>query len=80
MACGTPVLATPVGSIPDIIRDGDTGFIMDNNSPTCIVENIIRVLENPDLEKIAIKAKKVTREKFSSKSTVQEWENIFGSR
>ena len=44
MACGTPVLATPVGIIPDFIIDGQTGFMMEDNSPQCIAENIIRVL------------------------------------
>jgi glycosyltransferase involved in cell wall biosynthesis len=27
MACGTPVLATPSGSVPEVIADGETGFI-----------------------------------------------------
>jgi glycosyltransferase involved in cell wall biosynthesis len=27
MACGTPVLATPAGSVPEVIVDGMTGFI-----------------------------------------------------
>ena len=40
MACGTPVLATPVGGIPDIIHDGVTGFILDNSSVECIAEGI----------------------------------------
>jgi glycosyltransferase involved in cell wall biosynthesis len=44
MACGTPVLATPVGAIPDVIIDGKTGFIMENNSPECIAENVKRAL------------------------------------
>jgi glycosyltransferase involved in cell wall biosynthesis len=33
MACRIPVLATPVGAIPDVIIDGNTGSIMENNSP-----------------------------------------------
>ena len=29
MACGTPVIATPRGSVPEVIADGETGFIVD---------------------------------------------------
>ncbi|MDR2261802.1 MAG: TIGR03088 family PEP-CTERM/XrtA system glycosyltransferase [Azoarcus sp.] len=28
MASGLPVIATPVGSVPDLVRDGDTGFLV----------------------------------------------------
>src|SRR5206468_11633730 len=30
MACGTPVIAYPNGSVPEIIEHGVTGFIVDN--------------------------------------------------
>ena len=33
MSCGTPVLATPVGGVPDLIEDGITGFILEDNFP-----------------------------------------------
>ena len=30
MACGTPVIAHPRGSVPEVIADGETGFIVDS--------------------------------------------------
>ena len=76
MACGTPVLATPVGAIPDIIKDGETGFIMKNNTPECIAENINRVLKDSNLEKIAINAKKFIEKDFTFESAVMRWKTI----
>lgn len=30
LACGTPVIATPHGAVPEVIQDGKTGFLVDN--------------------------------------------------
>ena len=48
-ACSTPVLATPVGSIKDVISHEENGFIMENNSPETIKENILRALNHENL-------------------------------
>ena len=53
MACGTPVLATGVGAIPDIVKEGETGFIIGDFSPQRIAEDIIRALGHPDLARIS---------------------------
>jgi glycosyltransferase involved in cell wall biosynthesis len=76
MACGTPVLATPVGAIPDIIIDGKTGFIMENNSPECIAENVIRALNSPDLEEIAKAGRRFVEESFTFERVVENWRGI----
>ncbi|MDI6867848.1 MAG: glycosyltransferase family 4 protein [Methanoculleus sp.] len=76
MACGTPVLATPVGAIPDVIIDGKTGFIMENNSPECIADNVVRALEHPDLEQIAEAGRRFVEENFSFEKTVENWKEI----
>jgi len=50
MTCGMPVLATPVGTIPDVIIDSRTGSIMKNNSPEYIAGSVLRTLYSPDLK------------------------------
>ncbi len=76
MACGTPVLATPVGAIPDIIKDGETGFIMKDNSPECIAENVIRALNHPDIESIAENGRKLVEQKFTYEGAIERWSKI----
>ncbi|MDR9817357.1 MAG: glycosyltransferase family 4 protein [Candidatus Methanoculleus thermohydrogenotrophicum] len=78
MACGTPVLATPVGAIPDVIIDGKTGFIMENNSPECIAENVIRALSSPDLEQIAEDGRRFVEENFTFERVVERWKEVLG--
>ncbi|WP_181391450.1 glycosyltransferase family 4 protein [Methanospirillum stamsii] len=76
MACGTPVLATPVGAIPDVLIDGDTGFIMENNSPECITKNVIRALNSPDLFVIAEKGRRYVEKNFSFENALVIWKNV----
>ena len=73
MACGTPVLATPVGGIPDIIKDGETGFIMEDNSPECIAKNVIRALEHPKLDEIVRNARKLVEKKYTYEVAVENY-------
>lgn len=76
MACGTPVLATPVGSIPDIIKDGETGFLMESNSPECIAANVIRALNHPYLEDIALRARTLVEKEFAFEKTLDLWRDV----
>jgi len=79
MACGVVILATPVGGVPDVIIDGETGFIMQDNSPECIAENIIRVLANPDLEEISGNARVLIEKEFTYEKAIERFGNILDS-
>jgi glycosyltransferase involved in cell wall biosynthesis len=76
MACGTPVLATPVGSMVDVIKDCETGFIMENNSPECITNNVIRALEYPDIDIVAKNAKEFVMKEFTFERTFVTYKKI----
>ena len=77
MACGTPVLATPVGAVPSIIKDGLTGFIMENNSPECISVNVVRVSNHTDLDLIIKNAHDLVINKYNFETISQRYESIF---
>jgi len=77
MACGTPVLTTRVGAIPDVIRDGKTGFMLKSNDPKHIAERIIELLNKQDLlEKVSINAYNYVKENFSYEKTLEAWRKI----
>lgn len=45
MACGIPVVATRVGGIPELIREGENGFLVPPNDPKALGKAILTVLE-----------------------------------
>jgi len=78
MACGTPVIAFKRGSVPELIRDGETGFLVENVWQMAkIIEkipNISRrecrrwVEKNFTVEKMALGYEKIY------KKVIKEWE------
>ena len=76
MACGTPVLATAVGGIPDVIIDGETGFIMEDKSPECIARNVSRVLSHQAIEEITSKARAIIDDKYTYEVVVENYRKI----
>ncbi len=79
MACSTTVLATSVGPIPDYISDGDTGFILQSNCPVSIAEEIIRVLNHPNLEQIAQNARALVEREFTFDKAVERYRELLNN-
>lgn len=49
MAAGVPVVVTAVGGIPEVVRDGENGLLVEPGSPTSLAHAIERVLDDPAL-------------------------------
>jgi len=47
MACGAPVICTRVASMPEIVQDGVTGFIVPPNDPGALAERICWLRDHP---------------------------------
>jgi glycosyltransferase involved in cell wall biosynthesis len=67
-AAGVPVIATNVGGIPDLISDGETGFLFQPNDIRKLRELIQAVISNQALsKKIADSARKLARNNYHPK-------------
>jgi glycosyltransferase involved in cell wall biosynthesis len=76
--CHTPVLATPVGAIPDLIIDKETGFLLSDNSPEEISQKILELIQSPGLLNSIIEgADQVVKEKFSFDAAVNRYQKLF---
>lgn len=72
MAAGLPVVATPVGGIPDFLKDGETGIFCAAKNPNSIAESVRKIVDNPDIRrKIIIQSKKMVIEKYDWKLVVE---------
>jgi len=49
MACGTAVVGSAVGGIPEVVADGETGLLVPPGDPAALAHAINAVIRNPDL-------------------------------
>jgi len=46
-AAAIPVIATAVDGTPEVVRDGETGILIEPRNPVVITESVLRLLDNP---------------------------------
>jgi glycosyltransferase involved in cell wall biosynthesis len=77
MACGTPVVATSVGGIPEQIKDGQTGYLTPAGDAQALASRIIELLSDDTHRKnMSLKAAEDARRRFDLQSQVDlylEW-------
>jgi glycosyltransferase involved in cell wall biosynthesis len=49
LAAGRPVVATRVGGVPDVVRDGEDGFLVDTGDVDTLADRLAQLAEDPEL-------------------------------
>ena len=80
MACRTPVLATAIGAIPDVIINNQTGLLMESNSPECISTSVLHALNYSDLEQISQNAFSLVLKEFTFHQAVETYGNALKTK
>jgi len=78
MAAGVPVVATGVGGIPDLVRDRDTGIIVQVGDAQSIVEGLADIADNNELrDKVVANARAMVKNFYSWGTIALYMQNIF---
>jgi glycosyltransferase involved in cell wall biosynthesis len=72
MACGTPVICTNVASMPEIVDDGKTGFIVEPGARTALAERLQWLAAHPvDALAMGAAGRRAVLERFQWSQVVQ---------
>jgi glycosyltransferase involved in cell wall biosynthesis len=74
MACGTPVVATAVGGIPEQVRDQQTGFLVLAGNAEAMANRLVQVLSD-DIRRanMSAQAVEVTRQHYDLNKQVDHY-------
>ena len=81
MACGVPVVAPRVGGIPEIVVDGEQGFLVDSHDPSEFARRILDLVRDPALRReMGDRAAQRVRSDFSAAGMADRYRALYRAR
>jgi glycosyltransferase involved in cell wall biosynthesis len=78
LAVGTPVIASAVGGIPEVIEEGVTGFLVPAGAEPALADRLRRMLGNAEeARRMRHRARRVGKQLFSTEAYVAGYASMF---
>jgi len=78
LSCATPVIATRVGGVPEIVKDGENGFLVKPGDSEELASAIDRLMGNSELRrKMGEEGRKIVLNDFSWGKIIERLEEIY---
>ena len=74
MAAGLPIVTTDEGAIPDIVRDGENGYVCPIHDPESVADALRKLLSDSELRK---KMGECGRQRYQEEFTAEAFESRF---
>jgi len=80
MGSGLPVVATRVGGVPEIVREGYNGYLIEPGDVAALAEKMLTLVENQKLrQEMGRNALGIIKEKYTLDKLDQEIDRLYGS-
>ena len=78
MACGVPVVASRVGGLPEVIKDGVSGFLHDEQDLDAMADSGVQLLSDPQLhQRVAAAGLGRVHTRFCAEEVVPRYESLY---
>jgi glycosyltransferase involved in cell wall biosynthesis len=78
LAVGIPVVSTTVGSIPDVIIDGETGFVVPPRNAGALADRIVRLLDDAELRaRMGAQGRSLVQRSYSLEKMLDRLEGVY---
>ena len=78
MATGCPVVATRVGGLPDLIRPGETGYLVPPGDARAMATALLGLLRAPETaQRLGHAARAAVRERFAAERLISDVEHLY---
>ncbi len=77
MAAAVPVVSTPVAGVPEMVRDGRTGFLVPPHDTAALANRLARLLDHPaEAREMGREGRRICEEKFSTERTTEQLRDV----
>ena len=78
MSSGLPVIATKSVGTTEVVREGETGFLIEENDVSALVDKINLLRHNQELaNRMGAQARKIAKEQYSIAKMVENYEKLY---
>lgn len=78
MACEVPVIATRVGGIPEVVDDGESGFLFEIGDIDGMADAARRILEDEsERKRLGTAGRRIAAERFASEKIIPQYEDLY---
>lgn len=76
-ASGLPVVSTPAGDIPTMLRGGEAGLLVNADDPSGMTEAVTRLLEQPELSLKVARCARQEVERYTARVVREQWTALY---
>ncbi|MCK4597405.1 glycosyltransferase, partial [bacterium] len=77
-ACKLPVIASNIGGLPEVVIDGETGFLVPSKDPNAIAEKMVLLMQEIELRKrMGEAARRFVEQNYVWEENAKEMERLY---